>query len=310
MCQRRVSVKQLIKILIWGLGKDYNSHLNLLKVYEEKGDIEIVAVTAKDVPDYNTLDSWTIVSANDIYDLEYDYILIFNAQFFSEIKNSIVSMGIEANKILNGKILDLPYFEWEKYLEIYNSRISIISCNCWGGMLYKTLGMECLSPFKNLWVDAGELCDCFEQLEQLSKIEPIFDSWDVDIHSNCRYPVGRIEKIKIHFNHETSWDNALENWNRRVKKINFGNLFLAIYTEDYEVVEKFLNIVRNGKKGVCFVPESLASYQNFEEIFVLKLLPEQKEFYETVNSNVSNSKNSLIIDILSMLREEKVYRVR
>lgn len=298
------------KIVIWGLGKEYNAHLNLLKMYEYNQKIEVVAVTAKEILPYKYLDQWPIISSSELSRIEFDYVLVFNEKFFGDIVMQIQELKIEREKVLPGRIIDIPYFDWDKYIELYRSKVSIITNNCLGGILYRTLGMECRSPFKNLWVYPQELCEHFHILKKWIAEEPSFVRWNEDIHSHDIYPVGQIDGMEIHFNHDTNWKDAIDKWKKGVRKINYDNLFLAIYAERKEIVDTFLDTVSKGTEvnGVCFIPEHIEGYDDNERVYKLKLLPGQKEFYETVNSNVSNSKNCLVYELLSMFENRRKYR--
>lgn len=297
------------KLILWGIGIEYNAHINLLRYQESLDIIDVVAVTANEVPNYHKLDGWRIINKIEIVNFDFDYIVVFNENSFHEIILDIVGLGIERRKVLTGKILDIPYFSWDKYLEIYQSELTIISSNCWGGVICKTLGMECCSPFKNLWVNPEDLCSNYNNLKEILKQEPRCIGWDRDSHSHHKYPIGRIGTMDLHFNHDTVFSEAIEKWNRRVKKVNYNNLFLEIYSDNKEVVNMFLDLVKNGANGVCFVPYGLDCDSNNEKVYELKLLPKQTEFYEVVNSNAAYGRNGFVYDILDMLLGKKTYRV-
>lgn len=298
------------KLIVWGMGKEYNQHLNMLKCHERDGDIEVIGVTASFVPNYEYIDDWKIINSKDIIHQEFDYILIFSERYLKDIVLEIIQMGIERRKALAGRILDIPYFSWEEYTKIYESNLSIISNNCAGGIICRTLGLECLSPFKNLWVDPMQLCDNYKELPTILRETPIFDRWENDSHSQERCPVGRIHDMRIHFNHDNNWEDAVKKWNDRVTKVNYENLFLMIYAEDEKTVKSFIGLMDQGYKGVCFVPEELVGWSEQVNIYCLRLLEGQKEFYEIVNSSVSGGRNALSYNLLSMLNGEKKLRLK
>ncbi|MCA5011100.1 DUF1919 domain-containing protein, partial [Clostridioides difficile] len=74
----------------------------------------------------------------------------------------------------------------------------------------------------------------------------------IDINSKEQYPVMRLDDVEVHCCHEKVPDKAKENWNRRLEKINWDNLFIAMYTEDKSIAEAFLDI--DFEKKICFVP--------------------------------------------------------
>ena len=297
------------KLVIWGMGTLYNRYADMLKAAQAKNEIQIVAITANELPDADSLDGWRVVGKESLKDEHFDYVLVMSRRYFGEIVEEIEGLGIERKKIIPGRIMDISHFQWNSYMEILESNVSIICNNCWGGILYHTLGLECRSPFKNLFVDAEELLHILPDLKQYLSVTPKLSGWETDPHSGQRYPVMSIMNAAIHFNHDTNVDEALAKWKRRCEKVNYANIFVSIYTESDRVVEKFLRLSEYQNK-VCFIPRQAgnAKWSNHENIFELDLLPGQKEFWESVNSSVSGDKNCQQFDILSMLHMKKVYR--
>lgn len=297
------------RIIVWGLGTVYNRHINSLKYAEQNGEITVVAVTAMEVPKIQFLDAWRVINSDSLSEESFDYIIVMSESFFGEIVRHIVSMGIKREKIIPCRVMDIPYFNWHDYIHILESRVSIACNNCWGGILYHTLGLECLSPFKNLALSPTDLMHMLPNLKHYLTETPKLEGWRTDPHSNQLYPVMSIDDVKIHFNHDSTVDEALEKWTRRCKKFNYDNVFVCIYTEEDDIVEMFLRLNEYPNK-VCFTPYRNGQQRWKEEnVYELDILPGQKEFWESVNSNVSNGKNSLEIDILAMLHMKKRYRV-
>ena len=294
-----------IKILLWGLGQEYNHSLNSLKYWEQQQSIEIIGVTDRIVPEMEKIDGWNIYAANDIYKLNMDYILVMSEKYFHEIFQDILLLGIERNMILSVKILTIPYFDWNKYTKIQKSDLSIICNNCVGGILYNTLRLECLSPCKNLAIPDESFLKMIQNLEYYMNCKPKLARWQMDPHSKKKFPVMNLDGVEIWFNHDTVFDEALEKWNRRKKKINYKNILLIMYSESDETAEKFLSIVNYCKK-IVFVPEQ-SKIEN-KNCIKLKMFPDQKEFFEIVNSSASMGKNSYCYKILDMLIGDREYR--
>lgn len=298
------------RIIVWGLGTLYNRHVNLLKYAEQNGEITVVAVTALEVPEIKFLDEWRVIKSDDLCMEKFDYIVVMSEGYFGEIVRHIVNLGVHREKIIPCRVMDIPYFNWSDYIHILESHVSIACNNCWGGILYHTLGLECLSPFKNLALSPKDLLHMLPNMKQYLTMTPQLVDWRTDSHSNQLYPVMAIDDVKIHFNHDSTVEGALEKWTRRCKKFNYDNVFVCIYTEEDDVVEIFLELSGYPNK-ICFTP-----YRNGQErwkeenVYELDILPGQKEFWESVNSNVSNGKNSLELDILAMMNMKKKYRVK
>ena len=79
------------RLILWGMGAIYNQMKNTVSWYELKGQISVIAVTAKAIPTYNSLDGYPIVPADKVKDLEFDYIVILSDKYFSSIMKEAMS---------------------------------------------------------------------------------------------------------------------------------------------------------------------------------------------------------------------------
>ena len=299
-------MENIPRLLLWGIGKEYNRSLNLLKYWERQDIIKIVGVTDKRIPELTEIDGWKIYKTAEVYKSDMDYCLVMSEKYFFEIAEELGALGIEKKRILTSRILNIPYFSWSEYLKIHSSDLSIICNNCVGGILYNTLGLECKSPCKNLAIPDESFLKLIQHLEYYMSLEPEFQRWQEDPHSGKEFPVMRLDDIEIWCNHDESIREAQDKWNRRKKKINYKNILLIMYTETDEIGRRFLEMEQY--KKILFVSEK--SKLEGKDVFRLKMFPGQKEFWETVNSSASLGKNSCNYCILDMLVGKKVYRNR
>jgi len=139
--------------------------------------------------------------------------------FVESFKNSTR----KTRKDLNRKLM---------YLRIKDKNFTIISNDCWGGEVYKDLGLEYTTPFVGIRLFAP----CYIKL--LKNIKEYIESpltWtDVSRYNSVNqerekrfFPIGLLrDDVEIHFFHEASEAQAQEKWNRRAKRINWDNLFI------------------------------------------------------------------------------------
>lgn len=295
----------MYRVVIWGIGAVYNRHVNLLKYYGSKKEIEIVALTSNDPPKIGSLDGHKVIEPKEIKALDFDFILIMNDAAAAEIRQTITGMGVDAEKLLHYKILEIPHLVFDEYVKLKRSRISIISNNCWGGTVYNTLGMECLSPFKNLFLEDDSYLRMLENLDYYLGCEPAEGGFATDIHSGRKYPILRLDDVLVHCNHDEVFETALKDWKRRVRKINRDNLFIEMYTDDHISAKRFCQLKTYPSK-VCFVPFRTDE----KELYHLELLPGQKELWEVVISSARNGKNSISYNILELLNGRNCHRYR
>ena len=296
------------KIILWGLGAIYNKHINLLKYMEAANVVEVVALTAQSIPAIRYLDCYPVITKDKLCSLEYDFIIVMNDKYFQEIVDEVVECGVLRKQILSYKILEIPNINFEEYIKLKQSDISIVSNNCWGGIIYQTLGMECLSPFKNLFLTDYDYIKLLANLKEYLFKEIGFSKWEIDIHSKERYPVLLLGDIEIHCNHDTDAGNAIKKWKQRLIKFNYNNIFVEMYTENLEIAEKFI-LLEEHKKKVCFVPTLMKEkyFKEIEEVWALEMFPGQTEFWQTVNSNAGNGR-SIAYNPIDLLNLKQLYR--
>lgn len=291
------------KLLLWGAGKIYNLTKNCVSWYELSGQIEIVGIVANELSEFCFLDNYKIVTKDSIKSLVFDYIVILSDVWEKDIiDEAIHKYQIERRVLLPYRVLLIPNLNFEEYVKLRESRISIISNNCWGGVICRTLGIECCSPFKNLFVQDQDYIKLLNHFEYYMKKKLVYKRDEIDAHSRKRYPVMQLEDLEIHCNHAENPSEASEFWERKCKKINYDNLYVEMYTESQYIAERFSELKRFPRK-ICFVPFDV---KNSSCIMKLPMLPGQKEFWETVNAGAGLGTNGIIYNIVNLLmsREE------
>ena len=295
-----------IRVILWGIGEVYNSMVNLLRFYADLKQIEIVGITAKVLPDYRYLDGYKLLHIKEVKTVEYDYILVLSDRYFKEIVGTATEIAnVPFSKIIPYRILKIPYFNFEKYDSIRKQNISIVSNNCWGGVICHTLGIECLSPFKNVSFSANDYLKVISDLKYYLSIEPVWNGKrEMDSNQNKEVPMLQLGDVFIKCNHDFDAETAIKNWKRRRDKFNWDNILVEMYTEDSEVEREFIRASAQYTKKVCFVP-----YESKEKYSVsLPLMQGQKKFYEAVNANAGIGKNALIYNILDIMDGGISYR--
>lgn len=244
--------KRTYSIVIWGYGMAYDRHFNQLKYFELKGDIEIVGITSSQNNIFSSTDGYPFISLSQLHQTPFDYIVIASNKKFQEIRNAAIEKGFDDDKLLPIKIFSLPYLDLNSYLQIKSSRLTIFSNTCWGGVIYKYLGLECLTPLRNLHLNSTDYLKFLNNPKEYlnAPLELVEISYDFTCKNE--YPICRLKDIILHFNHYLTFDEAVEQWNRRINRINWDNLFIMMVTENQEDAEAFTKL--SYRKKVCFVP--------------------------------------------------------
>lgn len=273
----------MVRILIWGLGFNYNIYINAIKYYEMMGDIEVVGVTDKREL-YTCLDGYPFIPLDHIHSYEIDYIAITSSNYFTEIRLQAMECGFLEKQLISAKIFCLPGFQFKRYQELLESKVSIIANNCWGGLVYHALGMKMYSPFVNMFLHDSDYFKLLNNLQNYLGCQLQFKKYGYNPALKIEYPVCGLDDIELHFNHATSMNEVEEKWYERVGRLNWDNLFIMMMYmgEGKDTVEKFEQL--DYKKKIYFAPfdsthQSVVSLRNLYE----KVCGDEKLFYQCVN---------------------------
>lgn len=147
---------------------------------------------------------------------------------------------------------------------------TIFSPNCWGGLTYHFLGLRFESPLINMFEDHDDFLKLLKKPEHYLGAELRFLGAN-DEHPN-HYPIGALDDIPIHMNHDRTFAEAKEKFDRRRERIKWDNLFIMFWDENPERVKKFQALPY--EKKICLVP-----YETKEE-GVISLPYKKKDFFK------------------------------
>lgn len=203
-----------------------------------------------------TFDGFMVIQKEELVGMQFDYLIIASPLYFKEISREAAEIGIAEEKIINGSALKLPLFDFAKYVQLINERITILSDDCWGGYVYHYLYMKFYSPLINCYWQKDSFLRFIQRpdyyLKQTLKIER-----EGNIRKNI-CPIGSLgnegEKVYIDFVHSICFEDAEMLWNKRLKRVNFDNFFVKFgidaADERGEEYLKAFNKVKQNK--VCF----------------------------------------------------------
>lgn len=157
------------------------------------------------------------------------------------------------------KVKRLAFAELRKK-KLVNDSFTIISNNCWGGMLYESYNLPKQSPTVGLYFMASDyikfVADLRKYLQMnLTFIDPDDSKWkDSDQIKNDskfgEYPIGKLGDVEIFFLHYKSEKEAAEKWARRVKRINWDRMLIKFNDQNgctKKDLEDFLNLPYRNK---------------------------------------------------------------
>lgn len=247
----------MYKVIIWGIGDDYEKIHNQLLFEQYKENIEIAALVAKREDIYvNKKDGHPIIAKEQLKDYKFDYVIVTSTKFFDEIVKDAVDIGIERKKIINGKVLKIQNFDFARYSNLIENPITIISDDCWGGFVYHMLGLPFSSPTINLWIPKASYIKFVQDIKYYLE-QPLYMKREGNLRER-RCPQGILgeddKQIMIEFNHALSFAAAEEEWNKRKIRVNYGNIFVKMAINgDHVYKQEYLDTFKNiSYKKICF----------------------------------------------------------
>lgn len=253
------------KVIIWGTGEQYDDVMLHLKAEIIQNKIEIAALVSSFRESISYLDGKRIVLPEKIKDYEFDYLIIANKEHEKEIIKHAFELGVDGKKIISCRGMCNNLFDFDRYVKILESNISIVSDECWGGVVSNTLGIQFNSPFVNLYIYSDD--DYYKLVSNIQYYlnQPLaLLSESTEINS----AIGCIGDVKIVFNHHRNFSEAKKDWDRRVKRFNFKNYIIKKIIKDDEDAERFSNLPIKNKIGFYYKDSNLdgvISLKNYEK---------------------------------------------
>ena len=116
------------KCVIWGNGNDYEKIINQINFETHKKNIEVIALISRkqDIVE-KTFDGFLVIQKEELLEIQFDYLIIASSLYFNEISSEAAELGITEKKIINGLVLNLPLFDFNRYVQLINKKITILS---------------------------------------------------------------------------------------------------------------------------------------------------------------------------------------
>jgi Exopolysaccharide biosynthesis protein len=244
------------KCIIWGAGNDYDRLYNNIQFEVYKENIEIKAIVSRKENIFcNYMDKIPLITKEEIRNYEFDYIIVCSGHFFNEISNEACSIGIERNKVLNGCVFTYAHFDFNKYIQLIENPITIISDDCWGGQVYHALFLQFNSPTININWKKEEYAKFVSDLSYYLR-QPLRCGREGNLDTG-EYPIGLLgeneKEVQMELIHNISFQEVRQQWERRVKRVNFNNIFVKFGLNKRDNWEYYLNIFDLlPYKKICF----------------------------------------------------------
>lgn len=210
-----------------------------------KENVKILTVTDE------ILTNEILIEFKHINDYSFDHVHIISKDY-NLIKNGLSKILIKNNLILPSSYSQknhIETFQLDTYLKLKNKDFSLVSDDCWGGFLYKQLGLKYNTPFMWLFIFNNDYLKLVKELKLYlnSKLEFV----NIPYYN---HPVGLLGDVKIYFNHYRSNEEAEAKWIKRLNSFNWDNIYYKMSAIQEEDALEFHNILKTTPNRISFSP--------------------------------------------------------
>lgn len=152
------------------------------------------------------------------------------------------SWGVPAEKTVPARTLCIPGFRMDEYAELRCRGITILSDNCWGGLMYHTLGMEMQSPFINMFINTDDFVKLLADLPHYLSLPLVPKELCVRRGGAVVFPVVTLGDIRLFFNHVSTPEELkiyAEKWYRRRDRMDMKNILVQSCFVNHEDQQRF-----------------------------------------------------------------------
>lgn len=305
------------KIYIYGHGRRYDELAPIIRAYD--GTVmDILGIITTDTPQFVSFDGIPCYKASDILANEYDFIII-TPDRWSEVVLYLEGMGVSDDKIILGRVLELPYFSPEEYFKIKKRRISILSSNCLAGVIYHHLGMRVNVPTYNCFCKIDTFYKFLSDIDIY--LEDIMEEYDPKLHGilddegNDRLgymPKGVLcnnPDMMWYFNHTDKVGDSIEYWNKKRFLVNRDDMVAICYIKNESHLEKF-NMLKMNKIGFSvedYGIENIVYIKEWKECLNIRRISDFNWLLYIMNQMTSGNDIQCRINWIKLLNGDKDY---
>lgn len=253
------------EVLVWGIGKAYDNFLRFV----DSSKIKINALISSYDEKITSIDGIDIIKPEQIKDFNYEFIVVAS-QFFDEIVKIGVGGGVNRDKFIPARVFELNGFDIDRYISVKNKNVSIVSDDCWGSLLYNSLGLKFNSPFILAFIEHNSYLKLINNLKyyldfSLEVPESSKDNLEYNYKNEQKgFYKGYLDnEIEICFSHNNLLQDIKSNWGRRLERFNFDNYIIKMCIYNNKEAYQFEEVKAKNKIGFYWEDKNLKS------IFVL-----------------------------------------
>ncbi len=244
----------MIKVILWGPCAEYDKFLKYFECEILKNNMIIEAIVLNEENLIRSIDGIEVIRIDELLVRSYDYLIDMNQVDQRFVIRILELLNIPRSKVIPARVFGQPFFDLLRYIQVKESRVSIIANTCWGGYTYNSLGLEFTSPFINMYMNADDYLKMLGNFRRYMELPLHFIEEGYEPGLSRNFPVAGLDDIKLFLNHYTDFNSAAVIWNKRKSRINYDNLFVEMAINRQEDIDKFLGLPFKHKIGFTTFP--------------------------------------------------------
>lgn len=193
-----------------------------------------------------------------------------------------------------------------RYKKLIHNKVTIISNNCFAGIIYQYLGLPYNSPTVGMYFFPNEYIKFLKNMDQYLreeiKIIPTEESRYFQIlleRGENNSIIGKLGDIEINFLHYHSESEIIEKWNRRKERINKNEMLITFNDQNfatYNNLKEFDELPYKNK--ICMTSKEYPQLKS--NVFFLKYCRREsiKEDYYSIHQYLD------IVKFINCMKEE------
>lgn len=237
---------------IFGAGQEYDRIVNLLAFQQ---DLKIKGIiTSKPYP-YSKVDGYSMFVLEDVVFEAEDYVILAVGDGWQSAMR-LAAEYIDISRIIRSKVFLMPGFNLKDYLKLKESRCSILSNFCLGGIVSDQLGLEFLSPTINMvclgenFIRFANNYDKYLSMEMKPHVDETYipDTRGIETFMGK----GIVGDVVWLFRHSNNPILDIKKWNERKGRVNRENIAVMMVLFTRDEVEQFEKIPIKKKLGLFY----------------------------------------------------------
>ena len=239
---------------IYGAGNLYNRLINHFR--KCKDSLKILGIVTSLPTPYKEIDGYDCFTVENVDFGGVDFVIIA-VEKWREIFHILLEKGVSEESIIRGSVFELTDFDFEEYVELKRSSVSILSNCCLGGMVYKKLGLKVTSPTINMYCAGQGYLKFLRKYEYYMNCEmkKLDGQYYIDgtLAREAFYLRGILgNEIIWNFNHSSNAHETIAQWNEHKARLNYANIAVIMTIQSDEDAFRFEELKIEKKLGIYY----------------------------------------------------------